>query len=492
MSEDDFPVAGKARKLTLPSFALTEVCEATDEGAARISLPVGLNETAYYERPKLTDSGLRVDGKPKWKSSRFNLFPIVLCATGLPWVEATIYILFKLENAIEPSMSTFSGIADDLAAYRRFLDDEVIEWRNFPAQKLNRPTYRYSSHLRTAVCNGVIALSSAKRRMGTVVAFYNWMKSEGILDPAYAPWKESDVYIKFTGGLGFEFTKQLITTDVSIRVPKQSDPYDGRIDDGGKLRPLSLSEQRQLVEALFVRGNTEMTLIHLLALLTGARIQTVLTFRVRHVRGLSAEQLNGDPSSEIRCPIGPGTGIDTKMNKRMSLHIPLWFFRMLLTYVNSDRAQRRRSLAVGGDTNEQYLFLSKYGAPLYSSKDDMRVFDETSDRRHPIKGQSVRKFICDAVIPYVRTKYNPTFRYQFHDLRASFGMNLTDRQLKLVEQKKRTLSQVREFVKVRMGHSSAATTDLYLQFRGNLNHIQHVTDDHDDHLWNLAAEAGLL
>lgn len=492
MTSGKTPLARKARKIILPSFVLTEVCEATDEGAVRIVLSAGGTESAYYERPKMTDTGQRVDGKSKWKPSQFNLYPLVLDATGLPWSVANIYILSRLENTLDPSMSTYDGIADDLAAYRRFLDDEHIDWRNFPAQKLSRPTYRYGGHLRSAVGAGAIAASSAKRRMSSVIAFYNWMQSDGILVPAHAPWRESDVFLKLTGAYGVEFSKQVTTTDISIKVPKQDDPYDGRIDDGGKLRPLSMNEQRWIMEALFTQGNTEMTLIHLIALLTGARIQTVLTFRVRHGHGLTAEQLKAGPSTEIRCPVGPGTGIDTKGNKQTSLHIPLWLYRMLLTYADSDRARRRRRLSKGGDTEEQYLFLSKFGTSLYSSKEDSRIFDATSDLRNPIKGQSVRKFMSEVVIPYVRAKYDAKFHYQFHDLRASFGMNLTDSQLKLVGEKKRTLSQVREFVKVRMAHQSAATTDRYLQFRGNLAHILQVTDDHDDYLRHLAEQAGFL
>lgn len=492
MTDVKASIARKARKIVLPRFVLTEVCEATDDAAVRIDLPAGATETAYYERPKLTDTGQRADGKPKWKPSQFNLYPIVLDATGLPWPEANVYILSRLENTLEPSMATYDGIADDLAAYRRFLDDETIDWRLFLVQKLSRPTYRYSAHLRRSVGAGTIAASSAKRRMSSVIAFYNWMKSEGVLVPAHASWRESDVFLKLTGTHGFEFAKTVTTTDISIKVPKLDDPYDGRIDDGGKLRPLPVNEQRWVMAALVDQGNTEMTLIHLLALLTGARIQTVLTFRVRHVHGLTAEQLKADPSTEIRCPVGPGTGIDTKRDKRLSLHIPLWVYRMLLTYADSDRARHRRTLATGGESAEQYLFLSRYGAPLYSSKDDSRTFDPTSELRHAIKGQSVRKFMSEVVIPYVRANYDAKFHYQFHDLRASFGMNLTDSQLKLVEEKKRTLSQVREFVKVRMGHESAATTDRYLQFRGNLAHVLHVSDDHDGYLMNLAEQAGLL
>ena len=122
----------KARKIVLPSFVLTEVSEATDEGAVRIVVPIGATEVCYYERPKLTDSGRRVDGKPKWQPSQFNLYPVVIDASGLLWEEANICILSRLENTVTPTMSTFDGFADDLAAFRRFLDDECIDWRNCP------------------------------------------------------------------------------------------------------------------------------------------------------------------------------------------------------------------------------------------------------------------------------------------------------------------------------------------------------------------------
>lgn len=482
----------KSRKIVLPCFTLTELCESTDDGAVQIVLPNGASESAYYERPKLTRTGQRLDGRGSWKPSQFNVYPVVLHATGLPWPEANAYILSRLENTLNPSMSTYDGIADDLAAFCRFLDDEAIDWRIFPDQKLSRPTYRYSAYLSRAVNSGEIAGTSAKRRMSSVIAFYKWMKSDGMFLPKNLAWRDSDVFLKLTGTYGFEYTKKVRTTDVSIKVAKQDDPFDGMINDGGRLRPLPMNEQLWVIEALMAQGNTVMTLIHLLALFTGARIQTVLTFRLRNLHALSDAQLNAAPSTEIRCPVGPGTGIDTKNDKRMSLHIPLWVYRMLLTYAASDQARRRRLLAKGGDSDYQYLFLSKCGSPFYSGKDDSRIFDAGSRKRQPIKGQSVRTFMSEVVIPYVRAHHDAKFHYKFHDLRATFGMNLTDSQLKLVEQKKRTLSEVREFVKVRMGHKSAATTDLYLQFRGNLAHILQVMDDHDDHLRKLVEQAEII
>jgi hypothetical protein len=418
--------------------------------------------------------------------ARFNLFPLVLDSNGAPWAEAVLYILSRLEDQIRPNMTTNSIIADDLAAYRQFLDEEGIDWMDFPAQKLRRPTYRFNSRLKLLIRIREIAAGTAKRRMSSVVGFYRWLAQDGLFKPAHEPWREADRYVQYKDSQGIEKVKRVATTDLSIHVPQQYDPYDETLDDGAKLRPLPLEEQEWLINALQVFGNTEMTLIHLMSLLTGARIQTVLTFRVRH----TALNLDDVTATTLRFPVGPGTGIDTKYDKRMVLHIPVWFYRQLQIYARSERARMRRSRADGGDTEDQYLFLSRRGAPLYEGKETAQEFDESNKLRYQKIGQAVRQFIYERVTPYIRKKYNvPKFRYRFHDLRATAGMNWTDHQLKLVGEGKTTLHAAREFVKTRMGHESSAVTDRYLQYRGNLKLVRWAEESHETHLQQLARKA---
>lgn len=396
-----------------------------------------------------------------------------------------MYILSRLEGKVRPVMRTYTGIAGDLAAFRQFIDEYKIDWTTFEKNKLRRPTYRYNAYLELAIDAQEIAATTARRRMGSVVAFYRWLQHEGVLSPEHPPWKESDRFVEFSGAQGARVTKRVKTTDLSIKVPKAADPYTMEIDDGGKLRPLPEDEQRWVLEALLARGNTELTLIHLLALLTGARIQTVLTFRVGHV----LPQVDSTAQAEVRIPIGRGTGIDTKDDKRMVLHVPVRLYAALARYAQSKRALTRRMRAKGGDTVHQYLFLSARGAPLYEDKASAAEYDDENTLRHEKAGQGVRQLMTDYIIPHVRAHHNPQFKYRFHDLRASFGMNLTDEQLKLVAEGKITLHQAREFVKSRMGHESAATTDLYLQYRGKLTFIRQVNDGYGDHLDDLVAKA---
>lgn len=472
----------KSTKL-LPRLVITELSQPNDEEATKVTIPNGSTEVTYYVRPK---QQTEITAMKHEAGTRFNLFPIVLDITGAPWAEANIYLLSKMGRSLSPVMSTCASIANDLAAYRKFLDETKIDWTVFPANKLSRPTYRYHAYLKHAVADGAVAASTAKRRMSAVITFYSWLESEGTLIPQHKPWKESDRFIGLTDIYGLKFSKRVTTTDISIHMPKKIDPYTEAIDDSGKLRPLPVDEQEWLLDALITLANTEMTLIHLFGLLTGARLQTILTFRVSHVLTDPTELKCG----VLRLAVGPGTGIDTKNDKRQVLHIPSWFYQKLHTYAHSERAIKRRQKAQGGDTIHQYLFLSVRGTPLYRSKRDNREFDAQNNLRHQKTGQGVRQFITEKVIPFIRNKNNtPRFHYRFHDTRASFGMNLTDFQLDLVAKGEITLHQAREFVKTCMGHESSVTTDRYLQYRSNLKIVRNISEKYESHLRQLAERA---
>ncbi|MCX4177508.1 MULTISPECIES: tyrosine-type recombinase/integrase [Paraburkholderia] len=468
-----------ARRILLPRFVLTELSDDNDPAAVLVSDA----REPYFCREKLVpDEGSRPDGKPRWMKHQFNLLPVVVDAAGAPWSEASVYLISCLEGTPAPSMATFASIADDLSAYRRFLDEYDVDWTKFPDNRLARPTYRFNGHLKFSIGASEIAAATARRRMGSVIAFYRWLAEEKVFTPANQPWAESDRYVEFSDKQGFRRTKVVKTTDLRINVPVQDDPYDGTIEDGAKLRPLSRDEQEWLIEALSSIGNTEMTLIHVFALLTGARIQTVLTLRVKDVY----LPVPRDPKSEARLPVGHGTGIDTKFDKQMVLHIPRWFCEKLRTYAESPRARKRRLRATGGDHEDQYLFLSRQGVPFYQSKADSTKFNQENTLRHTKSGQAVRQFITERVVPYIRETHGAKhFYYRFHDLRATAGMNWTDYQLDLVAQGRTTLHQAREYVQVRMGHESSETTERYLKFRQRLEQVRRVEEKHEEHLREL-------
>ncbi|MBA8735798.1 integrase [Chromobacterium violaceum] len=482
-------LTGTAGRVLVPRLRLTTVVDASNPEAVKVVVPTTKVSASqmYYTAPKMQPlSGFRRDGLPNEVPHKLNLFPLVVGGDGVPWAEANMWLLFLASSSYGGVSTALAGNANDLAGYLRFLEETGIDWLEFPKSKILRPTYRFHAHLKHSIANSEIAHSTARRRMATVIRFYRWLRDEKILCLEHEPWKEREKIVFFKDWKGFQSSIAVTTTDVSIKHQVVDDPYDGLIEDGGKLRPLPQIEQEWLLDALFVAGNTEMTLIHLFGLLTGARIQSILTFKVRHVL-LDTESL---PKEVLRFPIGPGTGVDTKSDKKIVLHIPVWFYELLQHYAVSARAKRRRMRAVGGDTEDQYLFLSIRGAPFYYSKDDSTGASDASGKHYGKAGQAVWQFKTEKVIPYIREAYgDKNFHYRFHDTRATFGMNMTDVQLALVEKGEVTLKQAFDFVRTRMAHESLVTTERYLNYRSRMKQVRAAQDGWEANLHMLAEKA---
>lgn len=471
-----------ARKRTIPKYRVTELCDCDDLGAAKVSLPDGT--TYFFRSKKVAGISGRVDGKPPWVPSVINTFPIVFRGDGSPWDEANLYIFKKIEQTVEPDMSSFSGLADDLTAYCRFLEDvppgeSAIDWMHFPTHQNAKPTFKYRGYLTQKIWAGELKRSTAKRRMGSVVRFYRWLMESELLVPENAPWRDQEKLISVPSEHGQTRLVNITTTNLQIPIAEQNDPYAGVLEDSGKLRPLLPAEQNWVIEALQALGNTEMILIHAFALLTGARIQTVLTVKVRHVLKPA-----GRNASTLVWSIGPGTGIDTKNNKQLRLHIPAWFYNSLQTYALSERARKRRCLAIGGDSENQYLFLSTRNAPMYLSKED-KSYLESKDVRHRIAGQGVRQYIKEFILPYIRAKYDANFKYRFHDLRASYGMNLVDHLAPLLAGGEISYTEVINFVGTRLGHDSLIVTERYLKFGNQRKIIRQIQDEWEAHVMQM-------
>ena len=468
-----------ARRTTIWQLPLTEVVDRDTPGATPVSITTPEGGTIYHTVPLADpDTGKRRDTRPKWIAGTFPLFPVVRLADGAPWAEANLWLIDMIESKSSPNMLTFASIADDLVAFRRYLDDEGIDWLVFPVNKRQRPTYRYSGSIKLAVQAGELSPGVARRRMGTVVRFYRWMMTEAGFRPTNAPWVESDRFIEFKDQKGFSSVIEVKTTDLSISGRRAEDPWDDHIQDGGRLRPLPSAEQSALLESLATLGNIEMTLVHLFALLTGARIQTVLTVRAKHVM----RKPDGFHGDDIRLACGPGTGIDTKGGVKGVLHVPRGFYERLYIYVHSDRARKRRQMA-DGDHFDQALFLSHRGAPLYedrASRDPLTSGPRV--RRHVKTGQAVRQFIRDELLPMMRVRLdNPRYEFSFHDLRATFGLNMVDAMTANGTKYTRALDQLRQL----MWHVRPSTSEAYLGFRENRKLFDAVQDGWGAHLSTL-------
>lgn len=481
------------RKVLLPVFQLTEVCDAADPLAIKREIKQGKGRDAltYYCRPVIEPHSER--------RFNYNLFPIPLDRQGKPWGLATNFLLARLEGESRPNMVSYLSLADDLGAFKEWLDqseepDELL--LDFPKMKLRRSTYRYNGFLKQQMFTREVAPGTAKRRMSTVIAFYRWLIREEVFEPENEPWEERGYALTFKGDYGSVITKKGVTTDVAIKVARADDALEDTIQDGGKLRPLPKDEQQWVMEALNALANPEMYLICLLMIATGARVQTATTLRVKHLTGIAPAFPNalsgGGSVFKLKC--GPGTGIDTKGDKQGLLQIPLPLYEALRTYVVSARATRRRQAAVGGDTGDQYLFLTQQGSPYYQAKDEVLLFDPEFTGRYRKAGGTIRQFLTDRLIPHVRKNHDPKFHFRIHDLRATFGMNHTDIQMDLVDTGKVTLSQARNIVRQLLWHKNSTTTDLYLDYRRRLEQVYAAIDGYGEQvqLWIDQAMKGVL
>ena len=474
------------QRITLPSFTLTKICDQDDPEAIKCEIPASKDQSKqiYHVKPVSTEIFHGHEQKVIKTFYKYNLLPLVLKKSGVIWEEALVYILSKLESQTCPNMNTFHSIVNDLGVFLKFLEDESIDYTYFPQHKLKRPTYLFNGFLKCLIHSKEMAPSTAKRCMGRVIRFYRWLSKEMLIVPDYPMWEEKESYLSVTDARGFYIDIKVDSTDLAIRASKQNDPFALTIKDGGKLRPLTYREQQWLIDALAHLNNTEMTLVHLLMLTTGARIQTACTLRVRHVRDKFPNGLK-----EYRLPVGASTGVDNKFDKQMTLHIPIKLYEELKIYSYSDRSKHRRQKAVGGDTEDQYLFLTQQGNPYYRHKAEALSFDPSLFIRHQKRGQTIRVFIRDHIIPYIREKYDKNFNYQIHDLRATYGMNLTDTLLARVERHEIDLNRAREFVKTYMGHERYETTDRYLDYRRNLKMVYDAVDDHEKYFAELIGMA---
>jgi hypothetical protein len=299
--------------------------------------------------------------------------------------------------------------------------------------------------------------------------------------PANRPWVDKGVNIHYRDDKGFNQVAEVTTTDISVKVSKREEAWDGTIDDGGKLRPLSADEQRVLVAALKTLANVEYNLMHWTALLCGAREMTVLTLRVSDFE--RPPRVIGQWPHKLRC--GPGTGIDTKRDVHdvyLAIHREL--YEMLHAYAVSERAGKRRRKSKLGEDSFNYLFLTNQGQPYYESKEDRNVDRDSSTpiRRSALDGRVLRKFVEKAVIPEVR-KTLPNFKYRFHDLRATFGMNWVDDFMHgNPNPAGSSYLWARDQLRKLMWHKSAATTDKYLEYRQHMHHLESAQEGWGRHL----------
>ena len=197
-----------------------------------------------------------------------------------------------------------------------------------------------------------------------------------------------------------------------------------------------------------------MILIFVIALTSGARIQTVLTLRLGDICTREHQ-----PDRLIATKCGGDRHVKTKKNKALTIFIPYWVHQKLSVYVKSERYLDRLSQSGYADNDESYVFLTSAAKPYYMAR---------SDPNYPltpktINGGGVRTFLS-RLKRKMLIEQGRCVDFRFHDLRATFGMNLFNELMQQVNSGKRSLSSALNYLRKRMSHSSLETTMRYFRY----------------------------
>ncbi|VVQ15155.1 hypothetical protein PS914_05696 [Pseudomonas fluorescens] len=377
---------------------------------------------------------------------------IILNPDGTIWMHGSLYLLSRALNykAIEPE--SIDSIARDLVDFRNTLLVHGLDYQIFPINLLKRPTYAYSSILNEKV-KKKSSSSVEKRKLSSMRGLYRWMK---INDPSFRPeypmWVDVVKHVSYEDSDGNTIWKEVITSDLSIKHASQEDLES--IDDGGKLRPLRPDELELVLRALCEEGNTEMILVSVIALTSGARIQTALTLRLGDICTREHQ-----PGRLIATKCGGDRRVKTKKNKALTIFIPYWVHQKLSVYVKSERYLDRLSRSGYAANDESYVFLSSAAKPYYMARSDPNY----ALTPKTINGGGVRTFLS-RLKRKMLIEHGRCVDFRFHDLRATFGMNLFNELMQQVNSGKRSLSSALNYLRKRMSHSSLETTMRYFRY----------------------------
>lgn len=443
-------------------------------------------EVLYYGKSFFIDELKQV---VEFNPDQYAHFQLVVNKDGTLWYEANRYLLDMLDKDTayyenqRVSKKTLSEHASALQNYKWWCDEQEEElrknslkeakeqlpyWRT-AKRPTSRPNIAYKKYLleKTTEDGKPLSPKTVKKYISPITSFYNFINEHygaGYLDlgkGVIMPGKEVDHFVKTNYGT------RIVVGNEANRVPYADNKDNGYIKDGGNTKPLSDEQQKKLFELIFGIGNPEITLMHLFAIETAARVQTVLTLRLRHfMKSVPADaspkaisewrQRNDayDSNQMYTLSVGGNELVDTKgLHKEYKLQVPGDIMRAIQRYCVSERAFHRRSNLNHPQPNplDEYVFITKNGNPYYCSKSD-----PNKDKYSSLPdGVALRNFNKDCITPFIN------FEYKFHFLRASALWNMLQVLLETGMSQAKALQDVRDFA----GHKDASTTSGYLNWK---------------------------
>ena len=391
-------------------------------------------------------------------------FPSLIKSDNTVWHLASAYFNHLLINQ-KKSTALLESVASDLVDFLRFLEETKLDILYLPPRPEKRVTYQFHTSLLQRIRLGLISPSTARQRMNRILRFYDFLITENIFtsdELKNRPYEKLKTYVSCISASGDVYKKEVDSSNLKIRhSPRPS--YGDEIIDGGRLHPLSTIEKDIFLRYLEQYASRDFQLICYMALYTGARLQTICTLRVIHIKEIIAKQAVNSIDDTYTLRVGGKSIIDTKGGYEQNLKLPVWLVNDINYYLSSESWRKRALLSRYKSSDENYVFLTQYGNPYYTSlkeieDQNLRVFSKKI-KFSIHKGNTARQALSK-LIGLMHKNKEDIKAFTMHDLRATFGVDLLLSASKHVD----NIDQVLPYIQSRMGHRNIMSTIHYVRY----------------------------
>ena len=391
-------------------------------------------------------------------------FPSLIKSDNTVWHFASIY-LNNLLIAQRKSTALLESVASDLIDFLRFLEHTELDILHLPPKAEKRVTYQFHTSLLQRIRLGLISPSTARQRMNRILRFYDFLISENVFtleELKNRPYEKIKTYVSCISSTGDIYKKQVDSSNLKIRHSHRPS-YGDEIIDGGRLHPLTPNEKNIFLRYLEQYASRDFQLICYMALYTGARLQTICTLRVMHIKEMISNQKVNSIDDTYTLKAGGKSIIDTKNGYELNLKIPAWLINDINQYLCSESWKKRASHSFYKINDMNYIFLTKYGNPYYTSIkeiEDHNLQPFTKNTKYSIhKGNAARQSLLKLIYLMHKNK-EPIRTFTLHDLRATFGVDLLLSASKHVND----MDQILPYIQSRMGHRNIMSTMHYVRY----------------------------
>lgn len=395
----------------------------------------------------------------------FN-FPFLYFSNGDPWHEANDYLLSLMRDKAPVNRRTddVRRRASRLMNYLLFCEGKNLNWLDFSGVRpSHRPTYMYFYHLTNSRGRSKAVIN---QYTATVYLFYKYISEHWYEIDMRRVDMSKQVRLIVKGSRGVKIIDVEKRSQTMRTPPGSSVPLGFVREDGEDLRPLSNRELGIFLET--IRNEKDWSaverLILMTSLMTGARKQTVLSMRLKNLKGFTEDRLL--PEGAYKLHAGPGTGIDTKFDKQQEIYVPKQLAEELITLAKSPLMKARRAKlrarleaefpGLSISEEDLYLFVSDQGNCYYMAKNDPRYTVVKSPQTGQVTETIKRKLIKKTSSPFPKD-------FSRHWLRATFAYQLYQRLQPLIQDGVMRPGEDIDFIQKRMHHESRETTENYLK-----------------------------